>query len=118
MKSLVFCLINGIAGLWLAQYFIEGVEIQGSITVLLICGAILGLANFFLKPIFNILTLPLRILSGPLTSILVNMIMVWLADIIFPELVIPGILPLFWTGMILWGLNFITSFFVDKKNFS
>jgi hypothetical protein len=33
--------------------------------------------------------------------------MIWTTDIIFPELVINGVIALFWTTVIVWGIGFI-----------
>jgi len=103
--------------LWLAETLIAEVVFEGSTQVFIICGLILGIVNFFIKPALNIITLPLRILSWTLTSVLVNMIMVWLIDILFVELIIPGIAPLFWTAIVIWGLNLIVPIFIHKKMF-
>jgi len=42
-----------------------------------------------------------------LFSLIINMFLVWLIDIIFPkEIEIRGLIPLFWTTAIIWILNF------------
>ena len=73
----------------------------------------LGVANAFLKPVLNLLTLPIRILTLGLSSLIINVAFVWLLDIIFPELVISGIVPLLETTIIVWILSTILS--VSKR---
>lgn len=107
MMNLALQLVAGVASLWLADKFVPGVEITGGIQFLLIIGAILGLINFFIKPPLKTITLPLRILTLGLFGFVINMIIVWMADILFPELVISGLVPLFWTTVIFAILNFI-----------
>ena len=107
MIKLAFQLIAGVASLWLADKFVPGVEITGGIQSLLLVGAVLGLLNFFIQPLLKALTFPLRILTLGLFSIIINMVIVWAADIIFPELIITGLVPLFWTTIIFTILNFI-----------
>jgi len=107
MIKLAFQLIAGVASLWLADKFVPGVEITGGIQSLLLVGAVLGLLNFFIQPLLKALTFPLRILTLGLFSIIINMAIVWAADIIFPELIITGLVPLFWTTIIFTILNFI-----------
>jgi len=106
MDRLIFQIIAGILGIWLAQRYVPGVEFTGEIQYLLLAGAVLGLINFFLKPILKIITLPLRILTFGLFTLIINMAMVWVVDILFPELIIQGIIPLFWTTLIIWALTF------------
>ncbi|OGZ18706.1 MAG: hypothetical protein A2175_00245 [Candidatus Nealsonbacteria bacterium RBG_13_42_11] len=105
--SLLWNLIGGVFTLWLAQRFVPGVEFTGEMKYLILAGCFLGLINFFIKPILKIITLPLRILTFGLIGLVINMLIIWAVDIFFPELVIQGIVPLFWTSLIVWGVGFI-----------
>lgn len=118
MWSLILQIGAGILGLWLAAKFVPGVEFTGKIQILLLAGSILGLINFFIKPVLKKITLPLRILTLGLFSLIINMGIVWLvADVLFPaELEIHGILPLFWTTIIIWVLNIILSKWLAAKS--
>ncbi len=107
MWSLILQVISGILGIWLAQKYVPGVEFIGSWQTLALCGAILGLLNFFIKPILKTITLPLKILTLGLFGLIINMLLVWVVDIVFPELIIPGLISLFWTSLIVWGISFI-----------
>lgn len=117
LGKLLFHIVAGVLGLFLAAKFVKGVEFTGPIRTLLIAGAILGLANLFVKPILKSITLPLRILTFGLFSLLINMLLVWIvADILFPnEIEISGIIPLFWTTLIVWILNFFFGLINSKK---
>jgi len=105
LSRLLFQVVAGILGLWLAIKFVPGVEFRGPINTLLLAGLVLGLINFFIKPIINKITFPLRILTLGLFSLVINMIMVEIVDILFKELIIEGIVPLFWTSLIVWVLS-------------
>lgn len=107
MKNLLVKIFSGILGLWLASNFVPGVEFTGTWKVLILAGAMLGLINFFIKPILKSITLPLRILTLGLFGLIINVAMVWLIDIFFVELVIVGLLPLLWTTLIIWGLGLL-----------
>ena len=115
-KRIILQTIAGVAGIWLATEFVQGVEFLGSIKTLILCGFVLGLINSFIKPIVNIVALPLRILTFGLFSLVINMGLVWLLDVIFPELIIIGIMPLFYATLIVWILSLIFSSF-GKKSF-
>jgi len=114
MRELILQIIAGILGLWLAVQFVFGVEFTGEIKYLFLAGVILGLLNFFLKPILNFITLPLRLLTFGLLGLVINILIIWLVDIIFSELKIVGIIALFWTTLIIWGLGFIISILFPK----
>jgi putative membrane protein len=106
MANLIFQVIGGILSFWLAVKFVPGVVFGGEIKYLIMAGAFLGLINFFIKPILKIITLPLRILTFGLFGLVINMGLIWFVDIIFPELIIPGIVPLFWTTLIVWLVGY------------
>lgn len=103
-------IVSAAAGIWLAVQFIPGVQFTGSWKVLLLAGVLLGLVNFFLKPILNVITLPIRFLTLGLAGFLVNMAIIWLADLYFTEIIIQGIIPLFWISLLIAGLNIALSF--------
>jgi putative membrane protein len=112
MWRLFLQIVAGIVGIWLAARYIPGVEFIGDWQVLFLAGAILGLINFFIKPILKVITLPLRIITFGLFGLVINMLMVWIVSLIFPELIFPEqiiqkIVPIFLTSLIIWGINFI-----------
>ena len=122
MSKLLFQIIAGILGIWLAQRFVPGVEFLGPIKTLLLVGLILGLINFFIKPISKVITLPLRLLTFGLFSfvvniaiIVINMATIWIVDVIFPELIVRGIIPLFLTSIIILGLSYLFGLSTSKK---
>lgn len=114
MRGLILQIISGILGLWLAIQFVERIEFTGEIKHLLLAGFILGLLNFFLKPILNFITLPLRLLTFGLFGLVINMLMIWAVDHIFAEFNIPLFEPLILTTLIVWILSFAISFLLPK----
>ena len=106
-------IVGAFAGLWIAQRFLDGVSFTGSLTILFEAALVLGLINAFIKPLLNLLTLPIRILTLGLSSLLLNVLFVWLITVIFPELSIQGILPLLETTLIVWIISILLS--VTKK---
>ncbi|MBZ1345033.1 MAG: phage holin family protein [Candidatus Nealsonbacteria bacterium] len=107
MKKLFLQIIVGILGIFLAKVFIPGVELIGGIQILIFSGVILGLINFFIKPILKIITFPLKILTFGFFSLILNIAIIWFVDFIVPGLKIIGFLPLLGTTFIIWALNLI-----------
>jgi len=108
-RKLILQIIAGILGIWLATEFVNGITFTNNLKILLFAGLILGLINFFIKPILNLITLPLRVLTLGLFSIVINMAIVWVIDVLFIDLQITGLVPLFWTTIIIWILSVIAS---------
>ncbi len=129
MRKLFSQIIAAGLGLWLATLIIPGVKVTlfpGSsffgigITqpwqIFLVLGIILGLLNYFVKPVLKILALPLEIITLGLSSIAISMAMIWAADLIFEELTVPLFVPLFLTSVIIWIFNFIIQKILIGKN--
>ena len=129
MTKLFLQIIAGILGIFLATKFVPGVSLEiipgesslfgieftAAWQILVLVGCVLGLINFFLKPVLKIITLPLRILTFGLFSLIINMLMVWVVDILFLELVISGIIPLFWTTVIIWLISLLLGLYQPRR---
>ncbi len=129
MNRLILQIIAGILGIFLATKFVPGVSLEiipgesslfgieftTSWQILLLVGGCLGLVNFFIKPLLKMITLPLRILTFGLFSLVINVVMVWGIDILFPELTIVGIIPLFWTTVVIWGVSLLLGIYQPGK---
>ncbi len=109
LGKLLFHIISGILGLYLAQRYVPNVEFHGTIKTLVIIGVVLGVVNFLIKPLLSTIAFPLKILTLGLFSLVVNMVLVWVvADIFFPsDFEIHGLIALFWTTLIIWALSFL-----------
>ena len=111
IERLIIQIVIANLGLWVAVTLpISGVKFDGSLQQLFLAGSILGLINFFIKPALKAVTLPIRILTFGLFSLAINMGMIWVVDIMFEELVIKGLGPLFWTTVIIWIFSLLVSF--------
>ena len=128
MKKLLSYIIAAALGFWVADMFVLGVEITifpnssffgipltAVWHLLLVLGIILGLLNYFVKPILSALTLPLRIITLGLFDLIINMALIWIIDIMFEELSVPFLLPLLYTSLIIFALNMIVSSVFGKK---
>lgn len=94
------------AALWVANALWDGVHIHGW-TAYLLGAAILGIANAVLKPLLAILTLPLIIVTLGLFYLLINIAMVWLAEVITPNFSIHGFWTYVGTVVVVWAVNWI-----------
>ncbi len=102
VKRLIGQLIAGTLALYLAQLLIGSVTFEGPFVLLVLAGSILGFINYFLAPLLGLITLPLRLLTFGVFGFILKVLFVWGVDILFPELTIPGILPLIYTTVIVW----------------
>jgi len=130
MRKLLSQIIAAVAGLWLATMFVPGVVVityptssffDFSLTaqweIFVVLGIVLGLLNYFLKPLLKLISLPLEIITLGLFTIAIDMALIWVLDLMFDELTVPLFLPLLYTVLIILGLNIIVkSFLVNRDN--
>jgi putative membrane protein len=115
MMKFILQIIGGVLSLWLAIKIIPEVEFVGEFRYLVMAGTFLGFINFFIKPIIDLITLPLRVLTFGIFGLIINMALIWFVNIIFPELIIPGLLSLFYTSLIVWLVGYLLGFYHSKK---
>lgn len=105
VRLLVYWGVNVLA-LIVCDWLFDGVMIDGW-GPLLIGAAVLGLANWIVKPILAILTLPLIIVTLGLFYFAINVAMLALAEWIAPDFSIDG----FWTyvgaTIVIWLVNVV-----------
>ena len=70
--------INAIA-LFLAVYFVPGINLESGWTSIIWLALIFGLVNAFLRPLLKLLTCPLILLTLGLFTLLINTFLFWLA---------------------------------------
>ncbi len=103
-------MIAGIAGIAVSVFFLNPeVFSDGPITIIL-SGLAIGLLFFFIKPLIDLITLPLRILTLNLFSFIIIMFLVWITEVLFStHLEINGLQNLFWTSLIVLISNILFS---------
>lgn len=82
MKLILRILINAVA-LWITTLLLPAVNIQGNIVGLIVVAVVFGLVNALIRPIIQILTLPISCLTLGLFTLVINALMVlitsWIA---------------------------------------
>jgi putative membrane protein len=91
MGFLVKLLVNALAVI-ISAYLIPGVGVDGILTALIVA-LVLGILNTFVKPILVILTLPITILTLGLFYLVLNVIIIYIADYFIGGFNVAGFLP-------------------------
>lgn len=112
MKRFITCIAAACLGLILAAIILPGFQVAGDFRhcarVLLLAGVILGLINFFIKPIVGLIILPLNIITLGLLGLILNIATVWAVDVLFGnEIVIVGLFNLFITSLLVSAANML-----------
>ncbi len=104
MKFILQILTNALA-IFLASYLLPGINFTGDILTLFIAGLLLGLINFFIKPILKIISTPLIIFTLGLFIVVINIALLWFLEYLMPELSIIGFWSYFWGVLIISLVN-------------
>lgn len=77
MVYLLFRLIINAIALYVATLFVPGLSFDGQWTTLAIVALIFGLANALVRPLIEMLTCPLILLTLGLFTFVINALMLW-----------------------------------------
>jgi putative membrane protein len=96
-KLILRWIINAVA-LWVAITFVPGIHQQGGWPALLALAVIFGLINALLRPLIEILTCPLIILTLGLGTLLINTLLFWLSGLIGQQFGVGFTVDNFWAA--------------------
>ena len=112
MLELLLRLAGNLAALWVASELFDGMTYGDSFGVLLLAAAVFTVANWIVKPVVALLTLPLIVLTLGIAYFFVNVLMLLLTDWVVGEFEAGG----FWTvvgaTIIVWLVNLVIAAFL------
>ena len=114
MRILLRILANCIAIL-IATKLIPGFIFSGSSLDLLVAGTVIGLINALIKPIIEIIALPVVFLTLGLFNVVINVGLMFLADRFLTQLTIKGFWAAFWGVIIISLMNHFISHLHKNK---
>ncbi len=84
----------GIAGaVWLVVTYIPGLSLVGGWTSLLLVSALWAALSLIIKPVLNVLTLPISIVTLGFSSLVINVLLFWGMTLLIPGFVVAGFVP-------------------------
>ena len=113
MRTLLLHWAFNAAALWVAAYFISGLDFSGGLWHLFLVAAVFGLVNSLLRPLLTVLTCPLIILTLGLFTLVINAVMLlvtgWLSERWNLGFTVAGFWPAFWGGLVVGIVSFLLS---------
>jgi putative membrane protein len=110
LRALVQIALNGVAVL-IAAYLVPGITYDGSYLYLLLVGLVIGLINLFVKPIVTFFSFPLIVVTLGLFYLVINGLMLYLADALLDGLNVDGCLPAILGGLVVAVCNWLVRAF-------
>lgn len=114
LRALLQIVLNGVA-LLIAARLVPGIHYQGSLLYLLVAGLVLGLINLIVKPIVSALSCPLILLTLGLFYLVINGLMLWLADYFLEGLRVDGFVPAILGGLVIAIFNWVVRALTPEK---
>lgn len=105
MRIIAHWIILSIA-VWATTRFVDGVSVN-PVWVAAVVGACLTLFNMFLRPVINILTLPLNFATLGFFSLVVNGLIFWYLGTIIKGFVVDGFYAAFAGALVVSVLNWL-----------
>lgn len=113
MISLIVRLLLSAVAVLAASYLTPGVKVEGGFTAALKVAIVLSLLNTFLKPVLTFISFPITILTLGLFLLVINVIIIYLADYFVSGFKVSGILPALIFSLVMTVVNWILSGFAD-----
>ena len=88
------------AAIAITAYLLPGVTVTGIVPVLVLA-VVLGIINAFIRPILTLVTLPLSIVTLGIFSLILNTLLILLAEAVVPGFEIAGFWWAFLFGIVL-----------------
>jgi len=119
MAHLILRVMINALSIMAAVKFVNGIAFTGAWWKMIVVGAIFGFANSLIKPVIQLLTLPVIVLSLGLFTLVVNALMLaitaGLSNTFNLGFHIDGFWPAFWGALIVSIVSMLLSFLTGAK---
>lgn len=86
MRKILRTILLYTASLYITSLLLPGIIVRGGLEDFVIGGAFLTLGHYIIKPILNVLTLPLKLITFGLFSFVVNGITLFIISLLYEKL--------------------------------
>ena len=101
-------------GLLVVDILFPGVSIA-NFPAAIVAAIVIGLVNAFIRPVLQVLSLPLTFITLGLFSFILNGILLWLASIIVPGFTMSGLIAFIFAPIVLsFSSTFLNKYFAEK----
>lgn len=100
------------AAVIVASQVVPGIAVAGWVTALLV-GLVLGFINTFIKPVLQILAIPINIITLGLFGVVLNALLFWAVTYFVPAFTITGFVPALLGSIIVALITWIAHWFID-----
>ena len=114
MRSFILRIIIVAFTIFLVSLLMPGVHVENFWSAI-IFSIVLGLINAFIRPLISLLTLPIKILTLGLFSLVINAFLFWIVTLFVPGVEVDSIIATFLAALIVWLVSVIVNKFLKSK---
>lgn len=111
-KIIISILSNALA-IFVAAKFVSGINIEMTVSNLLVAGALLGFVNTFVRPVIKLLSFPVILLTLGIFTVIINIAMLFLVSYLLPSFSIESLGAAFWGIVIISLVNYFVSAIIN-----
>ena len=111
LSSVLKIAVNAFA-IYLASLFLDGVQLNipsesqwQYYAIFALIGFVIWFGNTVIKPVLKVLTFPVILVTFGLSNVVLNMLILWGADLLLPQLEITGFVTLLLASLIVSFIN-------------
>jgi len=112
LRRFVAHLIVNALAIWLVAQVVSGIHFDGNLIALLAVALIFAIVNTLIKPVVNLLTLPLTVLTLGLFALIVNALMLLLTGALAPSFSVDGLIPALIGGIVIGIVSTVLNWFI------
>lgn len=107
IKTFILRWLVNFLGLWAAASLLSGIDYTGRLRVLIWAALIFSIVNAVLRPLIVLLTLPAIVWTLGLFMLVINSLMLYLVDFLYPKFSITSVRSAVMAVIIIWGVNYL-----------
>jgi len=106
---LIIRLAINVAALFIVEYLVPGFRLA-NLTTAIVAAIVIGIVNTLIRPILQLIALPISILTFGIAAFLINVFLLWLSSMLVPGFEIAN----FWTAIVASVVLSLVSWFLNR----
>lgn len=103
-------------GLWMAASLLSGIGYQDKLRVLIVAALVFSIVNAFIRPLLIILSLPVIVLTLGFFTLVVNTLMLYLVQLLYPKFHVASFGTAFLAVIIVWFVNYLLNDLLEPRH--
>lgn len=113
LTKIIISILSNALAIFLAAKFIDGINVDMTLSNLVVAGALLGFVNTFVRPLIKLLSFPIILLTLGIFVVIINIAMLFLVSYLLPGFSIESVWAAFWGVVIVSLVNYVIASIIN-----